>query len=90
MKATVEISMYPFNQDFIPPIKSVIAGFNQYPNIDVVTTSTSTQLYGDYDEVMACVTAELKKSFEEFGFAVFVAKILGRDVRKPFTEDNQA
>ncbi|MCE2573449.1 hypothetical protein [Motilimonas eburnea] len=90
MKATVEISMYPFNHDFIPPIKSVIAGFNQYPNIDVITTATSTQLYGDYDEVMACVTKELKKSFEEFGFAVFVAKILGRDVREPFTKEEQA
>ena len=86
MKATVEISMYPFNQDFMPPIKSVIAGFNTYPNIDVITTATSTQLFGDYDEVMDCVKIELKKSFEQYGFAVFVAKILGRDVREPFTD----
>ena len=74
MKATVEISMYPFNHDYIPPIDSVIAGFNTYPNIDVITVNTSTQLYGDYDEVMDCIKVELKKSFQQYGFAVFVVR----------------
>lgn len=84
MKLSVEISLYPLADDFIPPINAVIERFNQYPEIDVETSYTSTCLYGDYDSVMAVLQKEIKTSFELYGRSVFVAKFLGRDVREPW------
>lgn len=84
MKLSVEISLYPLADDFLPAIDSVIERFNQYPEIEVITSYTSTCLYGDYDQVMAVLQNEIKHSFEQFGRSVFVAKFIGRDVREPW------
>lgn len=81
MQITVEISMYPLADNFIPPIKSVIEAFNQYDGIEVLTSATSTQLFGDYDLVMSAISAELKRSWQQYGQAVFVTKFLQGDVR---------
>jgi len=81
MKLSVEISMYPLADDFIPPIKAVIAAFNRYPGLEVITSATSTQLFGEYDVVMDALKAELKASYEQYGRAVFVAKFINGDVR---------
>jgi len=85
MKISVEISMYPLAENFIPPIKSVIEAFNRYDDIDVITCATSTQLFGDYDVVMDAIKAELRSSWETYGKAVFVTKHLMGDVREPRT-----
>lgn len=84
MKLSVEISLYPLADDFLPAIDSVIERFNQYPEIEVITSYTSTCLYGEYDRVMAVLQNEIKHSFEQFGRSVFVAKFIGRDVREPW------
>jgi len=82
MKLTVEISMYPLADNFIPPIKDVIAAFNRYQGVEVFTSATSTQLFGDYDVVMDALKAEIRASYEQYGMAVFVAKFLYGDVRE--------
>lgn len=84
MKLSVEVSLYPLADDFLPAIDSVIERFNQYSEIDVITSHTSTCLYGDYDQVMSVLNSEIKHSFEQFGRSVFVAKFIGRDVREPW------
>lgn len=81
MKVSVEISMYPLAEDFKPPIKSVIAAFNQYPELEVITSATSTQIFGEYDVVMDALKTEMKRSWETYGRAVFVTKFLNGDVR---------
>ncbi|WP_028301465.1 hypothetical protein [Oceanospirillum beijerinckii] len=81
MKLSVEISMYPLAEDFKPPIKAVIAAFNLYPELEVITSATSTQIFGDYDVVMDALKAEMKRSYEQYGRAVFVTKFINGDVR---------
>lgn len=76
MRVAVDISLYPLDADFIPPIKDVIERLNRYPNIEVVTNPMATQLRGDYDVVMQALQTELRTTFERVPKAVFAIKIL--------------
>lgn len=80
MKVAVDISLYPLDADFIPPIKDVIERLNSYPGLQVVTNPMSTQLRGEYDEVMAALTTEIGTTFERVPKAVFAIRILNNPV----------
>ena len=76
MRVAVDISLYPLADDFIPPIKDVIKRLNSNSSVEVVTNAMSTQIRGEYDEVMAALNQEIKKTFEQSPKAVFAIKIL--------------
>ncbi len=80
MKTTVELSNYPLNIDFKPIIKDFIKRLNKNPEFKVITSATNTQISGDYDAVMQLIQEEIKTSFEKFGKAVFVIKVLKGDL----------
>ena len=75
----VELSLYPLVNNYIGPIKAFIERLNSYSNLTVITCSTSTQVHGDYTEVMQVLGAEMQRTHEEVGQAVFVAKFLNFD-----------
>ena len=70
MKTTVELSKYPLNADYEPPILDFIGRLNVHQNITVKTNATSTHVVGDYDEVMVILQKEIKQSFEKYGKAI--------------------
>lgn len=76
MQVAVDLSLYPLDADFIPPISDVIQRLNEYPTIDVETNRMSTQLRGEYDDVMAALQTEMKVTFEQLPHAVFAMRIL--------------
>lgn len=76
MKVTVELSKYPLNENYEPPILDFINRLNQHGNILVKTNATSTHVVGDYDEVMPILQGEIKLSFEKYGKAIFIMKVL--------------
>jgi len=81
MKMSVEISKYPLVEvDFVAAIKDFIARVNQYPDIKVVTNVMSTQVFGEYDSLMAMLQTELQHSFEQYGTCVFVCKFIPGDL----------
>lgn len=80
MRVAVDISLYPLDADFIPPIKDVIARLNEHSEIEVVTNPMSTQLRGDFDVVMPALQQEIGRSFEQLPKAVFAIKILNNPV----------
>lgn len=80
MRVAVDISLYPLDADFIPPIKDVIERLNGYPELEVVTNPMSTQLRGDYDDVMAALNKEIKATFDRVPKAVFAMKILNNPI----------
>jgi uncharacterized protein YqgV (UPF0045/DUF77 family) len=80
MKVAVDISLYPLDADFIPPIKDVIERLNGYPELQVVTNPMSTQIRGEYAEVMAALTTEIGTTFEQLPKAVFAIRILNNPV----------
>jgi len=79
MNTSVEISYYPLNVEYIPPIKGFIERMNAYNNLRVKTSGMSTQIFGEYDELMQALTTEIKKSFE-LPHSVFVMKIINADL----------
>ncbi len=76
MKVAVDISLYPLADDFIPPIKDVIERLNANPSVEVVTNAMSTQLRGEYDDVLSVLNREIKGTFEQCPKAVFAIRIL--------------
>jgi uncharacterized protein YqgV (UPF0045/DUF77 family) len=76
MRVAVDISLYPLDADFIPPIKDVIERFNTHDRVEVVTNPMATQLRGEYDDVMAALKQEIGATFEQLPKAVFAIKIL--------------
>lgn len=76
MRIAVDISLYPLDDDFIPPIQDVISRLNTHELLTVVTNPMSTQIRGEYDIVMNALNQEIRVSFEQLPKAVFAIKIL--------------
>lgn len=81
MKISVELSYYPLNNEYLKPIKGFIQRLNTYTNLVVNTNGMSTQVFGEYDEVMAALTSEIKNSFE-LPHSIFVMKIINNDLQR--------
>lgn len=81
MKLTVEISKYPLQDNYIDAIQGFIDELNKAPNLHVITNTLSTQIFGDYDDVMAALQSCIRWSFEHYGKVVFVCKFLQGDLR---------
>jgi uncharacterized protein YqgV (UPF0045/DUF77 family) len=79
MNTSVEISYYPLNVEYIPPIKDFIERMNKYDELSVQTNGMSTQVFGEYTDVMNALTTEIEKSFE-LPHSVFVLKIINADL----------
>ena len=81
MKASVDISLYPLKDEYIPAIKEFIDRVQRYPEITVVRNDLSTQLYGNYELIMDLLKVEVRLSWEKYGKSIFVIKLLGDDLR---------
>jgi uncharacterized protein YqgV (UPF0045/DUF77 family) len=81
MKVSVDLSLYPLSEDYVPAIIDFIHRLQAYADIEVVRTALSTQLFGEMERVLAAIGAELEHSWREHGRAVLVAKFALGDVR---------
>lgn len=80
MRVAVDISLYPIADDFIPPIDNVIERLNSHESLEVTTNPMSTQVSGEYEDVMAALNREIKITFESSPKAVFAIKILNNPI----------
>ena len=76
MLLTMEISLYPSNENFIPAIDNFIARLNSYEEVDVRTFPTATIVQGEYDLVMDILKAEMEPHRERYGMGIFVVKFI--------------
>ena len=76
MIVTIDISMYPNKEDFIPPIKGFIERINNYKDLKIVTYPTSTVIQGEYIYAMNAVQETIAFCYKEYDMAVYVAKII--------------
>ncbi|WP_405233801.1 YkoF family thiamine/hydroxymethylpyrimidine-binding protein [Lentisalinibacter salinarum] len=76
MQTTIDVSLYPLADEFIPAIDEFIARLNARPELAVHTNPVSTRVSGDYDAVWDALKAEIRGTFEREGKAVFVLKVL--------------
>ena len=77
MRIAVDISLYPLDADYVPPIKDFIERLNRQPGLRVETNAMSTQVSGEHDRVFAALAAETTATFAGNSRAVFVMKVLG-------------
>lgn len=76
MQVAVDISLYPLDENFIPPIKDIIARLAQHNGIEIEYNRMSTQLRGEFDVVMPVLSEEIRRTFTDVPKAVFAIKIL--------------
>ncbi len=78
MKISVELTLMPLQNDFEPPIINFIKKLRA-SKFTVLENPLSTQIYGDYDELMPFLTNEIKSSFETQENVVLNLKMVKSD-----------
>ena len=63
MPISVEISMYPLTEDYKPVINDFLRRLNSH-GLQTVTNGMSTQIFGEYDQVMHALNSSLKPAME--------------------------
>lgn len=81
MQASIEMSLYPLKENY----KEIIKGFlenlkKSNKNLIIETNMMSTQIFGDYDEIMELLKNEIRPVLEA-NKAVFVIKFLGTNLK---------
>ena len=80
MKVSVEISLYPLDQNYIPPIQDFIDRLQAYAELKVIGNTMSTQVYGDYDKVFEILNTEMQRTHQHTPKAAFVMKVHNGDL----------
>ena len=78
MKISVELTLLPLQNDFEPAIIRFIQQLRKSGFI-VMENPLSTQIYGNYDELMPYLTQEIKTTFEQENNIVLNMKIVKSD-----------
>ena len=76
MQVTIDVSMYPNKEDFIPPIKGFIKEINKYNDLKIITFPTSTVIQGEYNHAMDSVKKTIAACHKKFNNAVYVIKVI--------------
>lgn len=76
MKVAVDISLYPLDADFLPPIKDIVDRLHGRDGLETWTNAMSTQVVGEFDDVMRALHEEIGATFEAVPKAVFAIRIL--------------
>ena len=70
MRIAVDISLYPLDADYVPPIKDFIDRLNRQAGLHVQTNAMSTQVTGDHARVFEALSQETTVTFGRGGRAV--------------------
>lgn len=79
MEISLDISLYALQDDYKTPVKSFIDKISQDKELTLVYNDLSTQVYGNYDRIMALMTQEIAEVFKNSPDTVFVLKMVGRN-----------
>jgi uncharacterized protein YqgV (UPF0045/DUF77 family) len=78
MKISVELTLMPLQDNFEAPISKFIKKLRE-SKFTVLENPMSTQIYGDYDELMPYLTKEIEASLQQQENAVLNLKIVTSD-----------
>ena len=88
MNLSVEVSMYPLQDGYIPKIDDFLDDINQHGDgIDIRTSNMSTRLFGEYELVSSLLNQAMKRSMQKHGKVVFVCKFIEGDARELESSD---
>ena len=74
--------MYPLEKKYKHQIICFIKKLRNYETIKVITNGMSTQVFGDYDNVIDIFNKEIKFVFKSKNKIVFNLKIVNSDLSK--------
>ena len=63
MKISIELTLAPLKNNYVPTIKSFIKKLRKL-RVTINETPLSTQIYGEYDEIMNIIIPVIRKTFE--------------------------
>jgi len=78
MKISVELTLTPIQDNYEPAIINFIKKLRD-SGLTVKENPLSTQVYGDYDEVMQLLQTEIKSAFEAIDRGLMYMKIVKSD-----------
>ncbi len=78
MRISVELTLTPLQDDYEPAIINFIKKLRS-SGLTVKENPLSTQIYGDYDEVMNLLHGEVKNAFEAIERGLIYIKIVKSD-----------
>ncbi len=78
MKISVDLTLSPLQNDYETHVISFIKALRA-SKFTVLENPLSTQIYGDYDELMLFLTEAIKTSFEGADISVLTMKIVKTD-----------
>ena len=78
MKISVELTLAPLKDNYVPIIKSFIKKLRKLKVI-INETPLSTQIYGEYDEVMNMIIPMIRKTFEDEDAVMLHIKMMKGD-----------
>ena len=82
MLLSVEISMYPLQDNYKPKIGEFLDDLNAHSgDIEIRSSNMSTRLFGEFDAVTQLLNRAMYQSMRRFGKIVFVCKYLQGDAR---------
>ncbi|MEQ8323259.1 MAG: YkoF family thiamine/hydroxymethylpyrimidine-binding protein [Vicingaceae bacterium] len=80
MRASAEISLYPLKEDYKQRIIDFIFRLRSHDKIEVITNGMSTQIFGEFNEIMEVLQKELGNELETHR-SMFVLKIGAGEMR---------
>jgi len=78
MNISIELTLTPLQNDFELPIQEFIKALRA-SEFTVIENPLATQIYGDYDGVMALLTKEIKQSLSVLDNGLLTMKIVKSD-----------
>ncbi len=81
MEASVEISLYPLNEEYKDIILGFLYNLSKHRDLIIETNYMSTHIFGDYDRIFEVIKDEMRKVYSEHR-AVLVMNIVGVNLKK--------
>ena len=78
MQVSVELTLSPLQDDFEPPIIAFIKRLRA-SGFTVLENPLSTQIYGDYDQLMPFLQEAMKEALLDTEHGLFIVKIVKSD-----------
>ena len=78
MKLSAELTLTPLKDDFIPTIKSFIKSIRE-SKFTVLENPLSTQIYGNFDDLITFLIPEIKAVFEKEDAVILQIKLVKGD-----------
>lgn len=77
MNISLDISLYALQDEFTQPVIDFINRLEQQPGLVIERNPLTTQVFGDYRQIMGLMTEEMETVFNQNPYTVFVLKIIG-------------